>query len=224
MKHELMKLPFKYDALEPFMSKETLIYHHDKHHQAYVNKLNKLIVDTEFEDLSLIKIIKESDDGIFNNAAQVYNHDFFWKSLSEKETKLSTTLEASITKAFGSFEAFKKEFITKAATHFGSGWVWLIVNREAKLKIVTTSNANTPITDGLTPLLTCDVWEHAYYIDYRNVRPEYLKNWWKLINWDFVSQNYDKTKESKLSINDCNDNSEMCNYVESLIEAERTTS
>jgi Fe-Mn family superoxide dismutase len=219
-----MTLPFEYDALEPMMSKETLIYHHDKHHQAYVNKLNELIIDTDFEDLPLRKIIKESDGAIFNNAAQVYNHDFFWKSLNAQATRPSSRLENTLTKQFGSLEGFKSEFLSKAAAHFGSGWVWLVTDKSGVLKILATGNAQTPITQGFTPLLTCDVWEHAYYIDYRNVRPEYLQNYWKLVNWNFVSENYEKTKESELSINDCNDNSEMCEYVESLIEEERTTS
>lgn len=226
MKHELMELPFEYDALVPFMSKETLIYHHDKHHQAYVNKLNELIIASEFENLSLIDIVKKSDGAIFNNSAQVYNHDFFWNCISPKETKISDSLENLIIKTFGSFEKFKTEFITKASTHFGAGWVWLVVNEDGKLEIVSTVNAQTPITNNATPLLTCDVWEHAYYIDYRNVRPEYLENWWKLINWDFVSKNFDSIQrfEQTNYINDCNDNSDICNYVESIIEDERTTS
>lgn len=189
MKHELMKLPFAYDALEPHMSKETLTYHHDKHHQTYVNKLNELIIGTKFENLDLIGIIKESDGGIFNNAAQVYNHDFFWYGITPKDTTMSGELKKMLIGTFGSLDEFKKEFITKATTHFGAGWVWLVVDTVGRLSIVTTVNAGNPLTEGLTPLLTVDVWEHAYYIDYRNVRPDYLENWWSLINWDFVSQN-----------------------------------
>lgn len=189
MKHELMKLPFEYDALEPHMSKETLTYHHDKHHQTYVNKLNELIVDTQFEDSDLAEIVKKADGGIFNNAAQVYNHDFFWNSITPNETKMSSELKKKLIETFGSVDAFKTEFLTKATTHFGAGWVWLVADASGALSIVTTVNAGCPLTDGLTPLLTCDVWEHAYYIDYRNVRPDYLTHWWTLVNWDFVSEN-----------------------------------
>ncbi len=190
MKHELMKLPFGYDDLCPHMSKETLTYHHDKHHQTYVTKLNGLIPGTKFEDMSLVDIIKEADGGIFNNAAQIYNHDFFWNSITPKDTKMTGELEKQIVSTFGSIDDFKKEFLTKATTHFGSGWVWLVLDSSNHLKIVATSNAGVPLTDGLLPLLTCDVWEHAYYIDYRNVRPDYLTNYWSLINWDFVSNNF----------------------------------
>jgi len=189
MKHELMELPFGYDALEPHMSRETLTYHHDKHHQTYVTKLNGLIVGTKFESLSLVDIVKESDGGIFNNAAQIYNHDFFWNSITPNDTKMSTQLEKKIEDTFDSIDKFKEEFLTKATTHFGSGWVWLVLDKSQNLKIVSTTNAGVPLTKGLTPLLTCDVWEHAYYIDFRNVRPDYLSNWWSIINWDFVSQN-----------------------------------
>jgi Fe-Mn family superoxide dismutase len=189
MKHELMKLPFEYDALAPHMSKETLTYHHDKHHQTYVNKLNELIVDTKFEDSDLVEIVKQADGGIFNNAAQVFNHDFFWNSITPKETKMSSELEKKLIANFGSVETFKTEFITKATTHFGAGWAWLVADANGALSIVTTVNAGCPLTAGLTPLLTCDVWEHAYYIDFRNVRPEYLTHWWSLVNWDFVSAN-----------------------------------
>ena len=190
MKHELMTLPYDYDALEPHMSKETLVFHHDKHHQTYVNKLNDLIVGTKFEDLDLVEIIKESDGGVFNNAAQIYNHDFFWNSIGPNATTMSEQLEKAIVDTFGSVDNFKNEFITKATTHFGSGWVWLVADSTGTLKIVSTLNAGTPVTDGLTPLLTADVWEHAYYIDYRNVRPDYLSHWWGLVNWDFVSSNF----------------------------------
>ena len=189
MKHELMKLPYAYDALEPHMSKETLVYHHDKHHQTYVNKLNDGIVGTQFEDLDLLGIIKEADGPVFNNAAQIFNHDFFWNGLTPNDTKMSAQLEKLIVDSFGSVDKFKDEFIAKATTHFGSGWVWLVLDCSGALIIVSTLNAETPITDGLVPLLTCDVWEHAYYIDYRNVRPDYLTHWWSLVNWDFVSKN-----------------------------------
>ena len=188
MTHELMKLPFEMDALEPHMSKETLSFHYGKHHQTYVNKLNELIVGTEYENMSLENIIKTAQGPLFNNAAQIFNHDFFWKSLNPNVTKPSPELENKIIQDFGSLDTFIESFTNKAVTLFGAGWVWLVV-KEGKLEIVTTSNAGTPLTEGLTPLLTCDVWEHAYYIDYRNVRPEYLKGWWALLNWDFVSNN-----------------------------------
>ena len=189
MVHELNTLPFAYNALEPMMSEETLHYHHDKHHAGYVAKLNGLIKGTPYESKTLEEIIKSADGPIFNNAAQVYNHDFFWNSLSPKVTNPSETLLAMIDKEFGSIENFKESFIEKAISLFGSGWVWLCINQNNTLSIETTSNADTPICKGLKPLLTCDVWEHAYYIDYRNVRPDYLENWWRLINWDFASAN-----------------------------------
>ncbi len=192
MKHVLMTLPYELDALAPLMSKETLEFHYGKHHQTYVNKLNELIAGTKFENLSLVEIIKESEGGVFNNAAQVFNHDFFWNSLSPKQTEISSEVEAALVKNFGSVENFKTEFTNKAIGHFGSGWAWLVKDNAGKLSIVSTSNAATPITEGLTPLLTCDVWEHAYYIDCRNARPAYLENFWKLVNWDFVAENLAK--------------------------------
>jgi Fe-Mn family superoxide dismutase len=182
-----MKLPYSYDALEPLMSKETLEYHHDKHHQTYVNKLNELIIDTKYETMSLEEIIKNSDGPIFNNAAQVHNHDLFFMELQKEDTQISPELNSLIVEGFGTVENFKAEFITKATTNFGSGWVWLVLNKKGSLEIIATSNAATPFVDGLKLLMVVDVWEHAYYIDYRNVRPEYLENWWKLVNWDFVS-------------------------------------
>ncbi|CAM3401201.1 superoxide dismutase [Arcobacter aquimarinus] len=189
MKHELMTLPYFMDALEPLMSKETLEFHYGKHHQTYVNNLNNLIVGTKFEDLSLFEIILESDGGIFNNSAQVYNHDFFWNGLTPTQGEIPAIVEASLTKTFGSVEKFKEEFTAKAVGHFGSGWAWLVQDENQDLKIVTTSNAQTPITDNLKPILVCDVWEHAYYIDVRNARPKFLENFWKLVNWDFVAKN-----------------------------------
>ncbi|MFA7084768.1 MAG: superoxide dismutase [Arcobacteraceae bacterium] len=189
MKHELMTLPYTMDALEPTMSKETLEFHYGKHHQAYVNNLNNLITDTKFENLSLTEIITTSDGGIFNNAAQVYNHDFFWKSLTPKQKAVTSKVETALNKSFGSVEAFKKEFTTKALGHFGSGWAWLVQDENKELKIITTANAATPLTQKLKPILVCDVWEHAYYIDVRNARPAYLENFWKLVNWDFVEEN-----------------------------------
>lgn len=189
MKHELMTLPYSMDALEPLMSKETLEFHYGKHHQTYVNNLNNLIVGTKFEDSSLVNIILESDGGIFNNAAQVYNHDFFWNGLTPTQGTISASVEAALAKAFGSVEKFKEEFTAKAVGHFGSGWAWLVQDENQNLKIVTTVNAQNPLTDNLKPILVCDVWEHAYYIDVRNARPKFLENFWKLVNWDFVAQN-----------------------------------
>jgi len=189
MEHILMKLPYGYDALEPMISQETLHYHYDKHHAGYVAKLNTLIKETVFESKTLEEIIKGADGAIFNNASQVFNHDFFWKSLSNKSTNQSTYLTSKIDGKFGSLEGFKKEFIDSAIGLFGSGWVWLCLDEENQLTIVTTSNANTPLTTKLKPLMVCDVWEHAYYLDYQNLRADYLENFWKLVNWDFVSSN-----------------------------------
>lgn len=190
MEHKLPELPFSMDALEPTISKETIEYHYGKHHQAYVNNLNKLIKGTEFEDMSLEDIIVKSSGGIFNNGAQVFNHTFYWNSLSpdgggEPEGKL---LDA-INENFGSFEDFKEKFTEIATGTFGSGWAWLVKDKNDKLEIVSTSNAGNPLTDGKTLLLTCDVWEHAYYIDYRNARPSYVEKFWKIVNWDFVASN-----------------------------------
>lgn len=189
MKHELMKLPYDPTALEPYISAETISYHYGKHHAGYVNKLNGLIENTEYADMPLEEIVKHANNAIFNNAAQVYNHDFYWKGLSSISHNPSAELSLLIERYFGTMETFKDEFLTSAAGFFGSGWVWLIVTEEGKLEIKMTSNADTPLRHGSTPLLTCDVWEHAYYIDYRNTRPDYLANWWKLVNWNFVSEN-----------------------------------
>jgi Fe-Mn family superoxide dismutase len=190
MEHKLPSLPFSDDALEPIISKETLDYHHGKHHQAYVTNLNKLIVGTEFEDMSLEDIILKSSGGIFNNAAQVFNHTFYWNCLSPKGGgEPAGALASAIGEAFGSFSAFKEKFSATAVGTFGSGWAWLVKDKDGKLEIVSTSNAATPLTEGKTPLLTCDVWEHAYYIDYRNARPAYVDKFWELVNWDFVAGN-----------------------------------
>ena len=191
MEHKLPPLPFKDDALEPVISKETLDYHHGKHHQTYVNNLNKLIAGSEFEEMSLEDIILKSSGGIFNNAAQVFNHTFYWNCLSpEGGGKPQGALADAIDEAFGSFEAFKEKFAATAVGTFGSGWAWLVKDQEGKLEIVSTGNAGTPLTDGKKPLLTCDVWEHAYYIDYRNARPAYVDKYWDLVNWDFVASNF----------------------------------
>ena len=190
MEHKLPPLPFKDDALEPVISKETLEYHHGKHHQAYVNNLNKLIEGTDFEAMTLEEIIKKSSGGVFNNAAQVFNHTFYWHCLApEAGGEPTGKLAEAIDQAFGSFESFKEKFSATAATTFGSGWAWLVKNDDGKLEIVSTSNAGTPLTEGKKPLLTCDVWEHAYYIDYRNARPSYIEKFWELVNWDFVASN-----------------------------------
>ena len=193
MEHILMKLPYGYDALEPMISEQTLHYHYDKHHAGYVTKLNSLIKETVFESKTLIEIIKTADGAIFNNAAQVYNHDFFWNSLSNVQRNQSTYLMSKINEQFGSQEEFKKAFIDKGIGLFGSGWVWLCLDKDLQLTIVTTSNADTPIKTDLIPLMVCDVWEHAYYLDYKNARADYLENFWKLINWDFVSTNLENS-------------------------------
>ena len=188
MTFTLPALPYALDALVPHLSKETLEYHYGKHHAAYVNNLNKLIVGTEFENLTLEEIIKKSTGGIFNNAAQVWNHTFYWHCLSpngggEPQGKLADLIQ----QYFGSFSAFKEQFTQTAITTFGSGWAWLIQDDQGALKLVSTSNAQTPMTHHQHALLTCDVWEHAYYIDYRNARPDYVNSFWSLINWEFVS-------------------------------------
>ena len=191
MKHVLMTLPYTLDALEPLMSKETLEFHYGKHHQTYVNKLNELIENTKYQNLSLNEIIKTSEGGIFNNAAQVFNHDFFWNGLTPNQSAIPSNLEEALAKSFGSVDEFKKQFTAKAVGHFGSGWAWLVQNEDKSLEIITTSNAQTPIQNDIKPILVCDVWEHAYYIDVRNARPSYLENFWKLVNWDFVEKNLD---------------------------------
>ena len=190
MSFTLPTLPYALDALAPHISKETLEYHYGKHHAAYVNNLNKLIDGTEFEQLMLEEIIKKSSGGIFNNAAQVWNHTCYWHCLTpngggEPQGKLADL----INQYFGSFAAFKEKFTQTALTTFGSGWAWLVQDEHGALSITSTSNAATPMTNNLTALLTCDVWEHAYYIDYRNLRPDYVNAFWALVNWEFVSKN-----------------------------------
>ncbi len=191
MEHKLPELPFAQDALEPIISAETLHYHYGKHHAAYVTNLNKLIPGTEFEDLPLEEIIKRAPaGGIFNNAAQVWNHTFYWNCLSpEGGGEPTGTLADAIRQQFGSFDEFRQRFATSAATNFGSGWTWLVQKPDGSLAVVNTSNAGCPLTEGATPLLTIDVWEHAYYIDYRNERPRYIESFWKLVNWEFVASN-----------------------------------
>lgn len=190
MEHKLPELPYPRDALKPVISPETIEYHYGKHHQAYVDNLNKLITGTEYKDMSLEEVIKKSSGGIFNNAAQVFNHSFYWKCMSPNGGGEPTgKLAELINKNFGSFAAFKEKFTAVAMAAFGSGWTWLIQNDDGSLGIESTSNAGTPITGGKTPLLTCDVWEHAYYIDYRNARAAYVEKFWDIINWDFVADN-----------------------------------
>lgn len=191
MTHELPPLPYAKNALEPYISAETLEYHHGKHHQTYVTNLNNLIVGTEFEHLPLEDIIRQSSGGVFNNAAQVWNHSFFWNCLKPNGGgEPNGAVAEALVKAFGSVEKFKEEFTKCAVTTFGSGWAWLVKNADGTLALVSTSNAGCPLTTGQVPLLTCDVWEHAYYIDYRNARPKFLEAFWSLVNWEFVEQNF----------------------------------
>ncbi len=190
MEHQLPALPYAMDALAPHISAETLEFHYGKHHQTYVTKLNGLIPGTEFENMSLEDIVGKSSGGVFNNAAQVWNHTFYWNCLSPNgggapNDKLASALQGS----FGSVDSFKEQFTNSAVNNFGSGWTWLVQNSDGKLALENTSNAATPLTGASTPLLTCDVWEHAYYIDYRNARPKYLDAFWNLVNWDFVTDN-----------------------------------
>jgi len=192
MSIELPALPYARDALAPTISEETIDYHYGKHHNAYVTNLNKMIEGTADADKSLEEIIRSSSGGVFNNAAQIWNHTFYWNSLAPNAGgEPSGELAEAITAAFGSFAEFQAQFTASAAGNFGSGWTWLVKSADGSLAIVNTSNADTPITDEtVTPLLTVDVWEHAYYVDYRNARPEYLKNFWEIANWDFAAANF----------------------------------
>lgn len=192
---ELRPLPYAMDALQPHISAETLQYHYGKHHQAYVTNLNKLLENnSELGQLSLEEIVKNSSGAIFNNAAQVWNHDFYWDCLSPQGGGLPQgKLATLISRDFGSFESFKQQFTDLALKTFGSGWAWLVLSPAGKLELISTSNALTPLVSDNRVLMTCDVWEHAYYIDYRNARPVYLEAFWNLVNWDFVSQQLEKT-------------------------------
>jgi len=191
MTHQLPELDYALDALAPHISQETLEFHHGKHHQTYITNLNNLIPGTEFADMSLEDIIMNSSAGIFNNAAQVWNHSFYWKCLSPNAGGEPTgALADAINAKFGSFAEFKAQFSQTAITTFGSGWGWLVKDAEGNLELLSTSNAGTPMTEGKTALLTCDVWEHAYYVDQRNARPAYVAAFWNLVNWDFVSANF----------------------------------
>ncbi|WP_319273493.1 superoxide dismutase [uncultured Draconibacterium sp.] len=191
MAFSLPKLPYANNALEPVISEKTIEFHYGKHHQAYVNNLNGLIEGTEFENASLEDIIKKAEGGIFNNGAQVWNHTFYFMQFSPdgcKEPK--DELKAAIDAKFGSFDAFKEAFSKAAATLFGSGWAWLVVDEKGELEIVQTSNAGNPLRDGKKPILTCDVWEHAYYLDKQNARPAYIADFWKIVDWKVVSERF----------------------------------
>jgi Fe-Mn family superoxide dismutase len=191
MEHTLPQLPYALDALSPFISKETLEFHYGKHHQTYVTNLNNLIKGTEFENASLEEIVKKSSGGVFNNAAQVWNHTFYWNSMKPNGGGTPTgALADAINAKWGSFDKFKEEFTKCAVGTFGSGWAWLVKKADGTLDLVSTSNAATPVTTDVTPLMTCDVWEHAYYIDTRNARPKYVENFWNVVNWDFASKNF----------------------------------
>lgn len=186
----LPELPFAMDALAPHISKETLEYHYGKHHNAYVTNLNGMIEGTDFANMSLEDIIVKSEGGMFNNAAQIWNHTFYWNCLSPNGGgEPSGALADAINESFGSFGEFKTQFTNACATLFGSGWAFLVKNKEGKLEITKEANAGCPLTSDVTPLMTCDVWEHAYYVDYRNARPSYIDAFWNLVNWDFVAAN-----------------------------------
>lgn len=193
MSFTLDLLPFDKKSLAPYISEETIEFHYEKHHRTYVNNLNQLIIGTNFSQTSLIDIVRASSGAVFNNAAQVWNHDFYWQSLARNssDNDLSAELSSAINTAFGGLEKFKEAFTKAALNLFGSGWVWLVKDGK-KLAIVSTSNAGTPITVGQVPLFTCDVWEHAYYIDYRNARAKYLEAFWHIVNWKFASHNFQK--------------------------------
>ncbi|MBF0181861.1 MAG: superoxide dismutase [Fe] [Magnetococcales bacterium] len=191
MSFELPPLPYASNALEPHISAETLAFHHGKHHQTYVTNLNKLIEGTPNQGKSLEEIVRSASGGLFNNAAQVWNHTFYWHCLTPGGGSAPTgPLAEAINATFGSFDGFKEKFTATAIGTFGSGWAWLIKNPDGSLELTSTSNAGCPLTEGKTPLLTCDVWEHAYYVDYRNARPKYVEAFWNLVNWEFVSKNF----------------------------------
>ena len=195
MAFELPPLPYAKNALAPHMSEQTLDFHYGKHHNGYVVKLNTLVPGTKYESMSLMDVIAESskvaaDKGIFNNSAQIWNHSFYWECLSpDGGGDPSGALYDALTSSFGSVDTFREQFSQKAVTLFGSGWAWLVKKADGSLAIEQTSNADTPVTGSDTPLLTCDVWEHAYYVDYRNARPKYVEAYWNLVNWDFVAKN-----------------------------------
>jgi len=192
MIHKLPELPYAYDALEPYISKQTLTFHHDKHHAGYINTLNNLIKNNEsYRSMSLLEIIRNSENSIFNNAAQAYNHNFYWHCLTPNKTEPSPALLSAIIHQFDSLEAFKETFTAAALGLFGSGWTWLVMDHQKNLMLENTSNAQTPIIGENTPLLVCDVWEHAYYLDCQNARATYLENFWQVVDWDTVSKRYE---------------------------------
>ena len=184
----LPALPYAHEALEPYMSRETLDYHYGKHHKAYIEKVNSLIAGTPQQSATLEELVQKATGTLFDNAAQAWNHTFFWRCLTPRRQTPGKELDGAL-RSFGGLEALQTEFTKAAVSVFGSGWAWLVKDGSAAVRIYTTSNANTPLRDGLTPLLTCDVWEHAYYLDHRNDRGAYLKNFWQLVNWDFVAGN-----------------------------------
>ncbi|MCH5322197.1 MAG: superoxide dismutase [Helicobacter sp.] len=204
---KLRSLPFS--EIEGFISAQTCEYHYGKHHQTYINNLNNLIKGTEFENASLFDIVTKAQGGLFNNAAQIYNHDFYWDCVSAKSSSPSSELSSLIDSSFGSFDKFKEDFLQSATTLFGSGWCWVVYNpTRKKLEIIQTSNAQTPITQGLIPILVVDVWEHAYYIDYKNARPGYLEKFFSHIHWDFVSKSLNTAQKEGLNA--------VKSYIESL--------
>ena len=191
MAFSLPKLPYANDALEPVISENTINFHYGKHHQAYVNNVNNLIAGTEFENASLEEIIMKAEGGIFNNGAQVWNHTFYFMQFNPDGChEPKDELKAAIDAQFGSFDAFQEAFSKAAATLFGSGWAWLVLNKDGELEIVQTSNAGNPMRDGMKPLLTCDVWEHAYYLDKQNARPKYIEDFWKIVDWKVISERF----------------------------------
>jgi len=192
MAFELPPLPYAQDALQPHISAETIEFHYGKHHKSYVHKLNGLAEGTDLANKTLEEVVKSSDGGVFNNAAQIWNHSFYWNCLSpDGGGEASGAIAEAINTTFGSFAEFKEQFTNNALSNFGSGWTWLVKRADGTLALVNTSNAATPLTEkGVTPLLTVDVWEHAYYIDYRNARPKYLDAFWALVNWEFVNANF----------------------------------
>ena len=199
MKHELPPLPYGFNALEPVISAETLETHYGKHHKGYVDKLNKLIAGTRYENMELKDIVvasKDTDKKIFNNAGQAWNHTFFWNCMAPSPKKISNGLNGVLTRAFGSVDEFQKKFIQEATDLFGSGWVWLSQDKSGALKIRGCKNANTPLTDGEVPLLVLDVWEHAYYLDYKNERPRFAQNFWNIVNWEFVEAELNRSGKS----------------------------
>jgi len=193
--HTLPELPYRLDALEPCISRETLDYHYGKHHRAYVNKLNELVRDTDYASVPLEEVIRATrpstgrSSAVYNNAAQAWNHAFYWQCLTPQSMRPDAQLQDALAARFGSLDDFQLQFARTAVATFGSGWTWLVADDGGRLDIVSTANADTPLADGRVPLLTCDVWEHAYYLDYRNARAEYLAAFWKIVNWGFVSAN-----------------------------------